>query len=212
VKPWVKTSLAPGSMVVTDYLERAGLTEPLEALGYNLVGYGCTTCIGNSGPLPGDLARDRRARPDRCRGAIGQPQLRGADQPRHEDELPRLAAAGRRLRARRHDGHRLLNDPLGEDRRRRARLPARHLAELGGDRRDRRAGDALRHVPPPLCPGVRRRRALALARGADRRSLRLGRRLDLRAPPAVLREISRSSPSHRPTSSARARWQCSVTR
>jgi aconitate hydratase len=51
-KPWVKTSLAPGSKVVTDYLERAGLTEHLDALGFNLVGYGCTTCIGNSGPLP----------------------------------------------------------------------------------------------------------------------------------------------------------------
>ncbi len=51
-KPWVKTSLAPGSKVVTEYLDRAGLTEPLNALGFNLVGYGCTTCIGNSGPLP----------------------------------------------------------------------------------------------------------------------------------------------------------------
>mgnify|MGYP003643132073 CR=1 FL=1 len=50
-KPWVKTSLAPGSQVVTDYLDRAGLTEHLNALGFNLVGYGCTTCIGNSGPL-----------------------------------------------------------------------------------------------------------------------------------------------------------------
>ncbi|ESQ84717.1 aconitate hydratase [Asticcacaulis sp. AC466] len=52
VKPWVKTSLAPGSQVVTDYLNSAGLTEDLDALGFNLVGYGCTTCIGNSGPLP----------------------------------------------------------------------------------------------------------------------------------------------------------------
>ncbi|MCY3564394.1 MAG: aconitate hydratase AcnA [bacterium] len=51
-RPWVKTSLAPGSQVVTDYLDRAGLTEDLEALGFYLVGYGCTTCIGNSGPLP----------------------------------------------------------------------------------------------------------------------------------------------------------------
>src|SRR5690606_27102918 len=50
-KPWVKTSLAPGSRVVTDYYERAGLTPYLEELGFNLVGYGCTTCIGNSGPL-----------------------------------------------------------------------------------------------------------------------------------------------------------------
>ncbi|MCH8153896.1 MAG: aconitate hydratase AcnA [Proteobacteria bacterium] len=52
VKPWVKTSLAPGSKVVTDYLEAAGLQEDLDALGFDLVGYGCTTCIGNSGPLP----------------------------------------------------------------------------------------------------------------------------------------------------------------
>jgi aconitate hydratase len=51
-KPWVKTSLAPGSQVVTQYLEDANLMDPLEALGFNLVGYGCTTCIGNSGPLP----------------------------------------------------------------------------------------------------------------------------------------------------------------
>jgi len=51
-KPWVKTSLAPGSQVVTQYLEDAGLMPHLEALGFNLVGYGCTTCIGNSGPLP----------------------------------------------------------------------------------------------------------------------------------------------------------------
>jgi aconitate hydratase len=55
-KPWVKTSLAPGSKVVTEYLDKAGLTEPLEALGFNLVGYGCTTCIGNSGPLPEQIS------------------------------------------------------------------------------------------------------------------------------------------------------------
>lgn len=56
VKPWVKTSLAPGSKVVTDYLVRAGLQDELDALGFNLVGYGCTTCIGNSGPLPDEVA------------------------------------------------------------------------------------------------------------------------------------------------------------
>ena len=56
-KPWVKTSLAPGSQVVTDYLDKAGLSEELDALGFNLVGYGCTTCIGNSGPLEAPLAK-----------------------------------------------------------------------------------------------------------------------------------------------------------
>ena len=55
-KPWVKTSLAPGSKVVMEYYERAGLIEPLEALGFHLVGYGCTTCIGNSGPLPQEIS------------------------------------------------------------------------------------------------------------------------------------------------------------
>ena len=54
--PWVKTSLGPGSRVVTDYLARAGLLEPLEQLGFYVVGYGCTTCIGNSGPLPDDVS------------------------------------------------------------------------------------------------------------------------------------------------------------
>ena len=54
-KPWVKTSLAPGSQVVTDYLEKAGLNIYLDKLGFNLVGYGCTTCIGNSGPLPDEI-------------------------------------------------------------------------------------------------------------------------------------------------------------
>ncbi|MFO1507914.1 MAG: aconitate hydratase AcnA [Lysobacterales bacterium] len=56
-KPWVKTSLAPGSKVVTDYLEKTGLMKDLERLGFFLVGYGCTTCIGNSGPLPEDVSR-----------------------------------------------------------------------------------------------------------------------------------------------------------
>ena len=55
VKPWVKTSLAPGSQVVTDYLAKAGLNTYLDKLGFNLVGYGCTTCIGNSGPLPDNI-------------------------------------------------------------------------------------------------------------------------------------------------------------
>ena len=55
VKPWVKTSLAPGSQVVTDYLEKAGLNKYLDKLGFNLVGDGCTTCIGNSGPLADNI-------------------------------------------------------------------------------------------------------------------------------------------------------------
>ena len=60
-KPWVKTSLAPGSRVVTDYLTKAGLLAPLESIGFNVVGYGCTTCIGNSGPLKPEISAGIKA-------------------------------------------------------------------------------------------------------------------------------------------------------
>jgi len=56
-KPWVKTSLAPGSLVVTDYLQKSALLGELEKIGFYLVGYGCTTCIGNSGPLPAEVGK-----------------------------------------------------------------------------------------------------------------------------------------------------------
>ena len=113
--PHVKTSLAPGSRVVTDYLATAGLQEPLDTLGFQLVGYGCTTCIGNSGPLLGrDLRGRARRRARRLRRALGQPQLRGPHPPAGARELPRLSAARRRLRAR------------GLDRRRPRARAARH--------------------------------------------------------------------------------------
>jgi aconitate hydratase len=98
VKPWVKTSFAPGSQVVTDYMIAAGLQQHLDALGFQLTGYGCTTCIGNSGPLP-DAGRrgDRQGRPHGHGGALGQPQLRRPRAPAGEGQLPRLAAAGGRL-------------------------------------------------------------------------------------------------------------------
>ena len=98
-KPWVKTSLAPGSRVVMDYLERADLLEPLEKLGFELVGFGCTTCIGNSGPLlPGVSEAVKQGSLSVAVRAFGQPQLRGARAQRGPPQLPRIAAAGRRLR------------------------------------------------------------------------------------------------------------------
>ena len=88
-KPWVKTSLAPGSKVVTDYLDRANLTKPLNELGFNLVGYGCTTPYRrNSGPLPdADFQSHPGQRPRRRIGALGQSQLRGPRPPRREGQL-----------------------------------------------------------------------------------------------------------------------------
>jgi aconitate hydratase len=81
-KPWVKTSLAPGSRVVVDYLAEAGLLDPLAALGYDLVGYGCTTCIGNSGPLlPGVSDAVSRAGLDACAVLSGNRNFEGRIHP-----------------------------------------------------------------------------------------------------------------------------------
>ena len=118
-KPWVKTSLAPGSKVVMDYYRKAGLVEPLEALGFHLVGFGCTTCIGNSGPLP-ERGGQGGASPNENLVAAavlsGNRNFRGPDQPAGEGQLPGLAAAGRRLRHRRKGGHQFGNtEPLGVD-------------------------------------------------------------------------------------------------
>ncbi len=91
-KPWVKTSLAPGSKVVTDYLDRSGLTEPLEELGFNLVGYGCTTCIGNSGPLPDEISAAIEAEDlTVCSVLSGNRNFEGRIHPEVQDELPGLA-------------------------------------------------------------------------------------------------------------------------
>ena len=131
-KPWVKTSLAPGSTVVTDYLDRSGLTEYLDRLGFNLVGFGCTTCIGNSGPLPEAISQAvERARARRLLGAVGQPQLRGPDPAGRAQQLSCLAAAVRRLRARGADGHRPDHRAAGRGRRRKPGPPRGHLADLG---------------------------------------------------------------------------------
>ena len=153
-KPWVKTSLAPGSKVVTDYYDRAGLTPYLEKLGFNLVGYGCTTCIGNSGPLIAEVVDGgQRGRPRGRRGAVRQPQLRGPDQPRREDELPRVAAAGRRVRARRLDGRRPDQRPA----RARTATATTCSCTTSGRRRRRsqeidRLGDRERDVQPATTP------------------------------------------------------------
>ena len=162
--PWVKTSLAPGSKVVTEYLERAGLIEPLSKLGFDLVGYGCTTCIGNSGPAArGRLEGDRGARPRGGERAVGQPQLRGPHPPRGEDELPRLAAALRGLRAGRPHGPRHRERAAPE-----RRLPARHLADPAGGQRDDRERDRVRHVPA-LATATRCSRATTTGRSSRSR-------------------------------------------
>ena len=84
----MKTLLAPGSQVVTDYLEKAGLQHDLDTLGFNLVGYGCTTCIGNSGPLPEEISKTIQDHGLAVASVLsGKPQFRGPGQSRCAGEL-----------------------------------------------------------------------------------------------------------------------------
>ena len=128
-KPWVKTSLAPGSQVVTDYLAKADAPNISTELGFNLVGYGCTTCIGNSGPAARAVADairgDLRSRA-RCRPATATSKAASI---RIARQTIWLAAAGRRLCARRLDGDQPETDPIGTTTRGQAGVPEGHLAE-----------------------------------------------------------------------------------
>ena len=191
-KPWVKTSLAPGSKIVMDYYERAGLLPYLEQLGFHLVGYGCTTCIGNSGPLipevaeavdRGDLAVaavlsgnrnfEGRINPDVKMNYLASPPLvvayalAGIDGRRPH---PRAARAG-----------------PGRPR----RVPRRRLAVGRRGRGGRRDRGGRGDVHPRLRGRLHRRRALGGAVGADRELLRLGSGVDLRPQAAVLRRDGR---------------------
>ena len=146
-KPWVKTSLAPGSRVVIDYLERAGLIEPLQQLGFYLVGYGCTTCIGNSGPLL-DGVTDAVQEGDLSVAAVlsGNRNFEGRIHPDVRHELPGLAPARRGLRAGRHDGPRPHHRADRPGRRGQPGAPLRAVALDGGGERDHP-----RLARPPTC-------------------------------------------------------------
>ena len=184
-KPWVKTSLAPGSTVVTEYLEKAGLDKYLDQLQFNLVGYGCTTCIGNSGPLPeaiseavndndlvvcsvlsGNRNFEGRINPDTRANYLASPPL-----------VVAYALAGRM-------DIDLTSEPARPGLRRPARLPLGHLAELRGDQAGRGRGGPRGHVHQELRRRLHRRRALARDRGPRGRPLHVAR-LDLRAQAAA---------------------------
>ena len=143
------------------------------------------------------LARDRRERPRGRLGAVGQPQLRGPRAPRSEDELPRLAAAGGRLRDRGHGRHRPEQGSAGAHARRQAGLPARHLAQQQGDRRrhrrDHRPGD----VRQELRRRVQGRHPLEPDRIAGGRIVRVGRLVDLHQEPALFRRHEHERRHHR---------------
>ena len=198
-KPWVKTSLAPGSRVVMDYLGRAGLVEPLQQLGFYLVGYGCTTCIGNSGPLlegvtdavkEGDLSVvsvlsgnrnfEGRIHPDVRMNYLASPPL-----------VVAYALAGT-------IDIDLTTDPIGNDADGNARLPVRAVALHGRGERDHPGIAHLRHVPRPLQRRLRRRRVLATGPDRGRRDLLVAGRLHLCEEPPLLRDHDDDAgPRHR---------------
>ena len=153
-KPWVKTTLAPGSKVVSDYYEKAGLTPYLDKLGFNLVGYGCTTCIGNSGPLIPEVSQavndkdlavvsvlsgnrnfEGRINPDVKMNYLASPPL-----------VVAYALAGSM-------DVEPVRRPAGSGHRRQRRVPQGHLARADRGRAGDRRGDQLRHVHQ----GLRRR-------------------------------------------------------
>ena len=192
-KPWVKTLAAPGSKVVTDYYERAGLTPYLEKLGFNLVGYGCTTCIGNSGPLDSrgaaavnehDLAVaavlsgnrnfEGRINPDIKLNYLASPPLCVA-----------YALAGSM-------DIDIVNEPLGTD----TDGNDVYLKDIGL-RQPRSMSWSQLYQPGDvrhgLCRRLRGRRALDVPADARGRHVRLGRRLDVRAQGALLRRHARGA-------------------
>ncbi len=205
-KPWVKTSLAPGSTVVTDYLDKSGLDRvprraPVQPRRLRLHHLHRQLRPARRG----DLGGDRREGPGGLRRPLRQPQLRGPDQPGRQGQLPGQPAAGRRLRARRPHGHRLEQRAARRGLRRRAGLPARHLARRRGDQAGGRRLGQGRDVLPQLRRGLRRRRELERGRGPRGRPLQLAR-LDLRAAAELLPGHARptrpgSSRSRAPASS-----------
>ena len=201
-KPWVKTSLAPGSRVVTDYLDRAGLTPYLDKLGFALVGYGCTTCIGNSGPLIDEVARAVDEHDLNVVAVlVGQPELRGPGASAGACVLPGVAAAVRGVRARGADR------PGPHDRTARGGQPTVRCTCATSGRAPTRCARRWRPRSPSAVHDAVRTDLGAVTstgRGCRRRSgpvVRVGSRLDVRAGAAVLRGAGRRT---RPSATSRA--------
>ncbi len=212
VKRHIKTSLAPGSRVVTDYLTKAGLLPYLEQLGFGVAAYGCTTCIGNAGDLApefneaivgndlicaavlsGNRNFEARIHPNLKANFLASPPL-----------VVAYAIAGSVLRD-------LTTEPLGTGKRRQAGVPQGRVADVARNRRGAafrpRAGD----VPQALRQPRHRQPAVGHHPGRHRPGLWLAR-VDLHRQAAVLRRLRDDSPSRPRTSRARACWDCSATR
>ena len=211
-KPWVKTSLAPGSKVVMEYYKKAGLVEPLEQLGFHLVGYGCTTCIGNSGPLPQEVSDVVNAEDLAVVSVLsGNRNFEGRINPDVKMNYlasPPLVVAYALAGTMDVD---LLDEPLGQDQDGNDVFlgdiwPSSE--EVGRVVEEAVRSEMFRAV---LRRGVRRRRGVELAARPGGRPLRVGRGLDLRAPPVVPRGRAARAGAARATSRAPACSRCSAT-
>ena len=188
-KPWVKTSLAPGSKVVTDYLKQSGLDRFLDTLGFNLVGYGCTTCIGNSGPLPEDVSAEIDARGLVVASVLsGNRNFEGRVQQQVRANYlasPPLVVAYALAGTMNLD---LTTEPLGTGK---DGKPV-YLRDIWPTEREMQQTmlESVRaeHVQDAVRGRVSRRRAMAEARRADRRAICLGSGFHVRPQSAVSRE------------------------
>ena len=198
VPPWVKTSLAPGSRVVTDYYDKSGLTQWLDKLRFNTVGYGCTTCIGNSGPLPDDISKAIEAHSLVAVSVLsGNRNFEGrinsevrANYLMSPPLVVAYALAGR-------IDHDFDNDPIGKDK---SGQPV-FLRDIWPSQQEVSQRHRFRHFLRQLHEGIRhrhpRRRELAEAQLPHRRRLPVGARLHLHPQGAVLRRHARPARARR---------------
>ncbi len=191
VPSWVKTSLAPGSMVVTEYLTRSGLMPYLEKLKFNLVGYGCTTCIGNSGPLPQEVSsvitdKDLVVASVLSGNRNFEGRINSEVRANYLMSPPLVVAFALAGRA----DIDMYNEPLGYsgNGKRKPVLPEGHLADREGSGRRRSPVHHRRPLPDDLQRRLQGRRALARSQRPTGRDLRVGRKLDLRQESSLLRQ------------------------
>ncbi len=188
VKPWVKTSLAPGSQVVAEYFNKSGLQKDLDKLGFNLVGFGCTTCIGNSGPLPPEISKSINDN-DLVAAAVlsGNRNFEGrvnADVRANYLASPPLVVAYAIAGSMQID---IAKAPLGTDQKGRKVYSTRYLAVEPRGRRPCPQEHHQTNVHAQIRRRIQGRCALAQDQGARRFDLSLGSQVDLCAKSAVLR-------------------------
>ena len=198
VKPWVKTSLAPGSQVVAEYLDKSGLQKDLDALGFNLVGFGCTTCIGNSGPLPEEIS-EAINKNDLVAAAVlsGNRNFEGrvnADVRANYLASPPLVVAYALAGSMQID---VAKQPLGTDQKGRKVYLRDIWPTQPRDRRFRAQEHQQADVRAQIRQRVQGRRQLAQDRRQGRADLQVGRPFHLRAESALLRRHAEAQPADR---------------